>query len=184
MSADPATFAEAESRLAALDYAEGRVAEAHKRLDAVLARMPKNAPVLVMKAQWLTKENKLDEALERAKAAVAADPNRRPRISRWRPSTIAAGRWPMPSSRTTRCCGSIRARRPRKVELSRLSLTSGDGTAALRYAEEARRRRPRIWKLGVALARSLIADRKSGASGSRNRRTSQGGAERGSRARA
>ena len=26
-----------------------------------------------MKTQWLTKENKLDEALERGKAAVAAD---------------------------------------------------------------------------------------------------------------
>ena len=38
LSSDPATFAEAEARLAALDYAEGRVPEAHKRLDAVLAR--------------------------------------------------------------------------------------------------------------------------------------------------
>ena len=27
-----------------------------------------------MKAQWLASENKLDEALDRAKAAVAADP--------------------------------------------------------------------------------------------------------------
>ena len=75
LAADPATFAEAESRLATLDYAEGRVPEAHKRLDAVLARVPNQAPALVIKAQWLTTENKLDEALDVAKAAVAADPD-------------------------------------------------------------------------------------------------------------
>ena len=46
LAADPATFAEAEARLAALDYAEGRVAGAHKRLDAVLARVPKDATAL------------------------------------------------------------------------------------------------------------------------------------------
>ena len=37
LSSDPATFADAEARLAAVDYSEGRRAEAHKRLDAVLA---------------------------------------------------------------------------------------------------------------------------------------------------
>ena len=43
LSADRATFAEAEARLAALDYAEGRVAEAHKRLDALLTRVPNHS---------------------------------------------------------------------------------------------------------------------------------------------
>ena len=74
LSKDPASFAEAEMRLAALEYVQGRVPDAHKRLDAVLARAPNYAPGLVMKAQWLSRENKLDEALGRAKAAVAADP--------------------------------------------------------------------------------------------------------------
>ena len=74
LSSDPAAFADAESRLASIDYGAGRLPEAHTRLDGVLAKTPKNASVLAMKAQWLAAEDKLDEALERAKAAVAADP--------------------------------------------------------------------------------------------------------------
>ncbi|HJS08523.1 MAG TPA: tetratricopeptide repeat protein, partial [Pirellulales bacterium] len=68
LASDQATFADAELRLAALDYDQGRVPEAHTRLDTVLARVPNFAPGLVLKAQWLTREKKLDEAFERAKA--------------------------------------------------------------------------------------------------------------------
>lgn len=78
MSSDQASFAEAELRLAALDYAQNRVPEAHTRLDALLVRAPNYSAALIVKAQWLTKENKLDEALKRAKAAVVADPQSAP----------------------------------------------------------------------------------------------------------
>jgi tetratricopeptide (TPR) repeat protein len=75
LSSDQGTFAEAEQRLASLDYAEGRVAEAHKRLDAVLTRAPNHAQALVLKARWLTAENKLDEAVAAYDAVVAMQPD-------------------------------------------------------------------------------------------------------------
>ena len=157
LSADPATFAEAESRLAALDYSEGRVAEAHKRLDAVLTRMPNNAPVLVMKAQWLTTENKLDEALDRAKAAVAADPQSA--AAHFALAVVHDRRREVADA--TKSYNEVLRLNPRavaaQVELSRLSLTSGDGTAALRYAEGARQAEPSSLEARVALARSLMA---------------------------
>ena len=111
------------------------MAEAHKRLDAVLARVPKYAPVLVMKAQWLTTENKLDEALARAKAAVAADPQSA--AAHFALAVVHDRRREVADA--TKSYNEVLRLNPRavaaQVELSRLSLTSGDRTEALRYAE-------------------------------------------------
>jgi tetratricopeptide (TPR) repeat protein len=157
LSAAPATFAEAESRLAAMDYSEGRTAEAHKRLDAVLKRIPTHAPVLVIKTQWLTTEHKLDEALDSARAAVAADPQSAAAhfalaVVHDRRSEVAAA---------TKSYSEVLRLNPlavaAQVELSRLSLSSGDQTGALRYAEGARQMEPSNADARVALARSLIA---------------------------
>lgn len=156
LASDQATFADAEMRLAALDYAENRVPEAHKRLDALLARAPNYSRALVMKAQWLTRENKLDEALVSAKAAVAADPQ----------SAAAHFAQAMAHDRrrevadATKSYGEVLRLNPRavaaQVELSRLSLTSGDAAAALRFAEEARQTQPSSNDARVAVARSLV----------------------------
>jgi tetratricopeptide (TPR) repeat protein len=157
MSSEPSMFAETESRLAALDYASGRVAEAHKRLDAVLARTPNMARVLVMKAQWLTKEQKLDEALHTAKAAVAAAPESPE--AHFALAVVYDRR--RDESEAVKSYSEVLRLNPRatvaQVGLSRLSLTSGGDRAALRYAEEARRGDPANPSTGVALARSLIA---------------------------
>jgi len=157
LSSDRATFAEAEGRLAALDYVEGRVPEAHKRLDAVLARVPNHVPVLVMKAQWLTTENKLDEALATAKAATAADPQSAP--AHFALAVVHDRRREV--AEATKSYNEVLRLNPRataaQVELSRLSLTAGNEQVALHYAEEARQADPSSPAAGVALARSLIA---------------------------
>jgi tetratricopeptide (TPR) repeat protein len=157
LSSDPATFAEAESRLAALDYAAGRTAEAHKRLDAVFARVPKHAPALVMKTQWLTTENKLDEALEHGRAATVADPQSA--AAHFALAVVHDRRREMADA--TKSYNEVLRLNPRavaaQVELSRLSLTSGDKTGALRYAEGARQAEPSSAEARVALSRSLIA---------------------------
>lgn len=159
LSTDQSSYADAEARLAALDYTTGRVAEAHKRLDSVLARIPKHAAVLALKAEWLTRENKLDEALERATAAVAADSQS--------PATHFA--LAVVHDRRREVADAIKSYtevlrlNPRaslaQVELSRLTLTAGDGAASLRYAEEARRGAPSSLDARLALARSLIASK-------------------------
>ena len=157
LSSDPATFAEAESRLAAMDYSEGRTAEAHKRLDAVLKHIPTHAPVLVIKTQWLTTENKLDEALDRARAAVAADPQSA--AAHFALAVVYDRRREVAAA--TKSYNEVLRLNPRavaaQVELSRLSLSSGDQTGALRYAEGARQTEPSNADARVVLARSLIA---------------------------
>jgi tetratricopeptide (TPR) repeat protein len=141
--------------LAALDHAEGKVAEAHKRLDSVLARVPPNAVALVMKAQRVATENRPDEALDYAKAAIAADPQ------------SAAAHFVLAAVRefrrevaeaiksTARSCGSTRASAA-QIAMSRLSLASGDAPAAVRYAEEPTGC-PSSLDARVTLTRGLIA---------------------------
>ena len=72
-AAEPA-IGEARLRLASIDYATNHKEKAHQVVDHMLASAPQYSPALILKAQWLTAENKLDEALARATAAVAADP--------------------------------------------------------------------------------------------------------------
>src|SRR5690606_34973337 len=73
---EPTTAAAAEVRLAGLAYASGAHQEGHRRLDALLAREPNDADALLMKARWLLSEGRREQALDRARAAVAASPRR------------------------------------------------------------------------------------------------------------
>jgi tetratricopeptide (TPR) repeat protein len=156
MSADPATSADADLRLAALDYSQGRVAEAHVRLDDVIARAPNYSPGLVMKAQWLTRENKLDEALKAAQAAVAANPQSA--TANFAQASVHDRRKEV--AEATKFYNEVLRLNPRaaaaQVELSRLSLIAGDRDAALKFAEEARLAQPGSLAARVTLVRSLV----------------------------
>jgi tetratricopeptide (TPR) repeat protein len=70
------TYALATTRLAAVDYQQGRAAEAHNALDEVLKREPNNRAAFLLKGQLLSVEKKLDAALGFLKQAVTADPSR------------------------------------------------------------------------------------------------------------
>ena len=61
--------------MAQLRHLQGKDAEAEQIVDAVLKDAPKNGAALVSKARFLIGRKKLDEALARAQAAVAAEPN-------------------------------------------------------------------------------------------------------------
>jgi tetratricopeptide (TPR) repeat protein len=157
LAADQPTFADAELRLATLDYTEGRVAEAHKRLDNVVGRVPNRGPALVIKARWLTTENKLDEALEVAKAAVAADADAA--TAHYALGVVHDRRREFADA--VKSYNEVLRLNPRataaQVALSRLSLTSGAGAEALRYAEDANLGAPANLAARVALAKSLLA---------------------------
>ena len=122
------TSVEAEARLAAIDYAAGRRDEAHKRLDGVLARVPNHSRLLVAKAQWLLAEGKLDEALTRAKAAATADAQSAQ--AQFTLATIHDRRGE--TAQASAVYTEVLRLNPRavaaQVELSRLSLTTGDRT--------------------------------------------------------
>ncbi len=156
LSKEPASFVDAEMRLAALDYRQQRLPEAHARLDALLVRAPNSADALAMKAQWLLAEKKVDEALDRAKAAVGADPQSA--SAHFVLATVHNRRRELPDA--IKAYNEVLRINPRataaQVELSRLNLATGNSAAALRYAEEARQTQPSSIDARVALARSLV----------------------------
>jgi predicted Zn-dependent protease len=76
LAATKESYALAKARLAAIDYTEGRAAEAHTILDELLKREPNSRIALVLKGRLLLLEKKPDEAMGLAKAAIAADPER------------------------------------------------------------------------------------------------------------
>jgi putative PEP-CTERM system TPR-repeat lipoprotein len=67
-------FAEAKTRLAGIQYRQDKKADAQRTVDDVLKQAPKNVPALLIKAQCLLDDKKIDEALTRAKDAAAAAP--------------------------------------------------------------------------------------------------------------
>jgi tetratricopeptide (TPR) repeat protein len=69
-----AASAAAQARLAALDYQAGNRAAAYKALDAILAKEPNNAGVMVVRAGWLLSEGKYDDARAIAVKATQQDP--------------------------------------------------------------------------------------------------------------
>ena len=156
LSKDPRTLAEAEARLASLEYSQGKTAEAHTRLEALLVRIPNYPPALTMKARWLLAENK-PEALESAKAATAADPQ----------STEALTLLGMIQERNGQTAEAIKAYTevlrlsPRsaaaQTALSRLSLAAGKKDDAVRFAEEAKRSQPGSLDARVALVRGRLS---------------------------
>src|SRR5580765_1661342 len=68
-----AGFGPATLRLARLDYDKQRVTDANRQIDAVIAKEPKNPDALMLKATFLRRERRLDEALKSATAAAALD---------------------------------------------------------------------------------------------------------------
>ena len=157
LAKNQAAFADAESRLASIDYAEKNVEGAHKRLDGVIARAPAYTPAQVMKAQWLTTENKLDEALTRAQAAVKGAPDSA--TAHFALATVHDRRREVQDAITE--YGEVLRLNPRavaaQVELSRLNLATGKGDEALRLAEQARRTEPGNVAARIALARTLLS---------------------------
>lgn len=67
-------FAAGRIRLAALDYAERKPADAYRRIDEVLSKEPKNLEALLARARMQRADGKPADALVSARAAVAAVP--------------------------------------------------------------------------------------------------------------
>jgi tetratricopeptide (TPR) repeat protein len=157
LSKESSSPAGAEMRLAAIEYKAGRKADAYKRVDALLARVSNYSPALVMKALWLAGDNKLDEGLSAARAAVVADAQSADAyaalatIQEQRRETADAIKSYKEALRLNPRAAGVQA------NLSRLSLMAGQRDAALSAAEDARRADPSNVSARVALLRSLIA---------------------------
>jgi putative PEP-CTERM system TPR-repeat lipoprotein len=152
-------FNEAKTRLAAAEYASGDPAGAHKNLDEILAREPDNADVLAIKGRVLLAENRVDEALVRAQAAVAANP-RSPQAQYTLGLALVA---------RNDVAGGIAAFNevlklspsavPAQLQLARLHLMRGGTQASVQFAEQAIKAQPDNALSHLLLARALMARR-------------------------
>ena len=153
------TFTRAELMIAELEYRKGDVRTAHARLDKLISRAPNDGPALAMKAQWLGRENKLDEALDRARAAVKADPQLIQ--AHYVLGQVHSQRHEVPDA--IKAYTEVLRLNPRvvaaQVELSRLNGLAGNRDAALRYAEEAKQGAPTSVDARIALVRTLLVRR-------------------------
>jgi tetratricopeptide (TPR) repeat protein len=158
LSSGPTTFVDAELRLARIEHGQRQSAEAHKRLDTLLVRAPNNAAALTTKAEWLISENRMDEALKFATAAVVAAPQSA--VAHFALATVHEQRGDVGAA--IKSYNEVTRLNPRAdramTALSRLNLNR-DRTLALRQAEEARQTAPSNNNARVALVRSLIAAR-------------------------
>ena len=103
-----------------------------------------------------TRENKLDEALERAKAAVAADPQSA--AAHFALAVVQDRRREVADATKSyrRGITTQPARGRRAGGVIAAESEAGDSAGALRYAEEARQTQPSNLDARVALARSLV----------------------------
>jgi tetratricopeptide (TPR) repeat protein len=157
LAADKATFARAEGMLASMDYQKGRPKEAHSRLDKLLERAPKEPSALLLRAQWLTSEHKLDQAIDAAKAATIADPQSA--LAQYFLGVAHSLRGNVPDA--IAAYNEALRLNPRfesaRIQLSRVNLVRGDARAALRYAQDAKQASPDNVDARLALVRSQLA---------------------------
>jgi tetratricopeptide (TPR) repeat protein len=147
----------AQSRLAAVEYAEGKKPQAYARLNDLLTRQPKYAPALLIKARFLRTEHRIDEAVAQAKAATQADPT-------FLQGHFFLGKLYMEMSEFTAAADAFREilkLNPRataaQIALSRAQLASGNTDASLESARDALNAQPQNPDAHLLLARGLIA---------------------------
>jgi tetratricopeptide (TPR) repeat protein len=152
------TYADAQTRLGRLVYESGDREKGKKLLDEVLARYPSHSLALQTRARWDLADGRQAQALERAKAAVAAAPQSAEAY--YFLGTMQALN-NQPEAATT-SFNHVLKLNPRaaaaQVQASQLRLTRGDSAAAVNLAREAVSNAPNVPEARLVLARALVAE--------------------------
>jgi tetratricopeptide (TPR) repeat protein len=151
-------FADATVRLAGIDSAQQRAADAMREVDAVLAEQPRHLQALLLKARLLAADGKLDDAIERAKEAT---------VSGQRASSDAYYLLGMLHSRRNQPEEAVAAfqeviklnpKGPEaRLQLAQLHLYQGAPQMAVQYAQEAMNLAPDNRPARLMLGRALTA---------------------------
>jgi tetratricopeptide (TPR) repeat protein len=158
LAATKEAYGPAKTRIATLQYSHGRQPDAHKTVDEVIAKEPKNDAALLVKARFLVQEKRIDEALARAQAAVAANP-------RSAEGHYLLGSLYADKNDTERAIGEfneVLKLNPRasaaQLQVARLELAKGRAGAAgaVQYAEQALTSAPGNPLARLLLVRSLM----------------------------
>ena len=157
--ANAARVAGAKQRLARAYAAAGNTAAAHSLIEEILAAAPKDADMLLLKAQLLLDGKRAEEALSLLKRAVDADP--RAIGAHYTLGKLHAARGDIQGAdaafrevlRQNPTASGVR------VELSLLQLRTGTARDSLTEAEQAVAQQPRDVAARLALVRSMLASR-------------------------
>jgi putative PEP-CTERM system TPR-repeat lipoprotein len=155
VSADPAQLVAARTRIAFIHYAAGDRDKAHATIDDVLARVPRNALAVTMKARLLLADGKVDAAVERARQAVEIDP-RIPQVQLMLGRALVAVSDLDGARRAFRDALALDANLlPAELELVDLHQQRGELDTATQIADQAVRTHPASLAARLALVRVL-----------------------------
>jgi tetratricopeptide (TPR) repeat protein len=157
VSKETAHFAEAKARIAAIQFAQGKKADANKTVDEVLAKQPNNAMLLLAKARLLLADRNVNEAVTKVKAAISADP--RSIGAHYMLGSLQASRGEAEEAMAS--FREVLKLNPRAVaaqlQLSQLELSRGSSESSLQLAQEAVTNQPNNPLARLMLVRSLTA---------------------------
>ncbi len=146
-------------RLAAIQFGRNQRAEALKSLDQVLKTNATNVEALTLSARILLTEKRIDEARQRAKAAVSANPGSAAAQFVLGLTYVASG----DADAALRAFDEVLKINPRatnaQLELAKIHLARGDANQSVQLAEAAMLRQPDNPVARLALVQALIARR-------------------------
>jgi putative PEP-CTERM system TPR-repeat lipoprotein len=157
LAKDPKGRVPAAMLLARVDYAGARREQAHKRLDQLLTQEPANAQILLLKAQFLGADGKIDEAIARAQAAATAAP-------RLAAAQHMIGLLYLQKKDPEQALNAFNealkldpASADVSLQVAKLQLASGRANLALQSAEDVVRKQPDNMDARLTLVRALVA---------------------------
>ena len=156
-AADKADAQAARLRIAGLEFAGGRKAEAHAILDDIIREKPRNEEARITKARMLLVDGRVDEAAGHAQEAA--------KIAGGSPAAqYTLGLTAMArhdAAAAEQAFESVLKLNPRaaaaRLQLARLQLARGETAGALRQAQEVSKQRPDDLEAAVLMSRSLRA---------------------------
>lgn len=157
--AQPNASPDAAARLAAIRHGLGEKAEAHAALDALIAKNTTDVKLLLLKTALLTKDNRLDEALERATTAVNVDSHSPAALYSLGLVRVARKE----REEAIRAFNDVLAVAPSaadaSLQLAELHLASGASADAARFAAVAVKAMPNSVAARMTFVRALLARR-------------------------
>ena len=147
----------AKVRLATLAAAQNERQRANQIVDDVLVRDAKSGSALELKARLLLADGKRDEALEKAKAAIAAEPQLVPAQYTLGMTYLAAG----DPDQARKAFEETLKLNPRaaaaQMQLARIQLATGKAESSGQYAQDVLKAYPENPSARLVLVRSLLA---------------------------
>jgi len=157
LSATPATWALARTRVASLLYADGKTADAHRTIDEVIAKQPAFSGARMARARFLLVEGKATQALADGQEAVKADPQN-PEAHYLLGGIYLATR---DSDAAAKSFAEVLRLNPgavaAQVQLAQIELQRGSVATATQLSEQAVRSDPRNLNARLIFSRSLLA---------------------------